>query len=470
MARILIIDDDPLIRSTLTALIEDMGFESEKASTLSEGTAMAREGDFDVVCLDIDLPDGNGLEAVPEISGAPSSPEVIIITGIGDRDSAALAVRNGAWDYIEKPASLEAVRLPLIRALQYRSEKKSPQVKPVALNRDGIVGRSKDIRGCLDLVAQAAGGDANVLITGETGTGKELFARAIHENSPRSSGPFVVVDCSTLTENLVESELFGHERGAFTSAEREHVGMITRAHKGTLFLDEIGELPASVQKAFLRVLQERRFRPVGSSREIESDFRLVVATNRNLEGMGRAGNFRQDLLYRLQTVVIQVPPLRERPDDVRDLALHYMTRICERYGLPPKGFSPEFMDFLVGYDWPGNVRELINTIEGMIVTNQGEPTLYPKHLPQDIRIRGLREHSPDEHVRPASPTADWTEMPNTWKHYKMKCEKAYFRDLMEYSDYDLNEASEVSGLGVHSLYKYLKRNGIPTKRPRLGGG
>ena len=465
MARILIIDNDPLIRSTLTALIGDMGYEAEKAATLSQGVKMAREGAFDVVYLDLDLPDGNGIDSISEISSAPTNPEVIIITGIGGSDGAALAVRNGAWDYIEKPASLEAVKLPLLRALQYRSEKQSKGVRPAVLKQDGIIGAGKDIRHCLDMVAQAAASNANVLITGETGTGKELFAKAIHDNSPRASGPFVVVDCSTLTENLVESELFGHEKGAFTSAEREHTGMIMRAHKGTLFLDEIGELPASVQKAFLRVLQERRFRPVGSSREIESDFRLVVATNRDLESMSKVGKFRQDLLYRLQTVEIRIPALRKRPEDIRELATHYISEICRRYGLAPKGFSPEFMDLLAKYDWPGNVRELINVIEGIVVTNKEEPTLYPKHLPHEIRIRVMRENSSGKQVNEVD-TKEWTALPNTWKNYKFKCERAYFKDLMEYADYDLNNAAEISGLGIHSLYKYLKRNGIPTKKPR----
>ena len=193
------------------------------------------------------------------------------------------------------------------------------------------------------MIAQAAGSDVNVFITGETGTGKELFARAVHENSPRARGNFVVVDCTALPETLVESLLFGHEKGTFTGAEKARDGLVRQAHCGTLFLDEVGELPLNMQKAFLRVLQERRFRPLGGSREIESDFRLVAATNRNLDQMVRAGQFREDLLFRLRSYVIELPPLRERPEDLQELARFYADRFCERYGLPSKGFSPDFI-------------------------------------------------------------------------------------------------------------------------------
>ena len=274
MANVLIIDDDRAMCDMLSGRMRDMGHNATYALTLKAGLKQAFSESFDVVFLDVGMPDGNGLEALPKIRETPSSPEVIIITGAGSPDGAELAIKNGAWDYIEKPLSISAMSLPLIRALQYREDTRTLG-SPVALDREGIVGNSPPMKACFDLMAQASASDANVLITGETGTGKELFAAAIHKNSPRAEKSFVVVDCATLPETLVESMLFGHEKGAFTGADKAKDGLIKQADGGTLFLDEVGELPLSVQKAFLRVLQERRFRPLGGKREIESDFRLV---------------------------------------------------------------------------------------------------------------------------------------------------------------------------------------------------
>ena len=240
-----------------------------------------------------------------------SSPEIIVITGMGHPDEAELAIKSGAWDYIEKPASFEAIKLPLIRALEYRAERK-PKA-PTVLKRNGIIGDSEEITACLELLSQAADSDANVLITGETGTGKELFAKVIHANSRRAKSNFVVVDCTALPETLVESVLFGHARGAFTGAETSEEGLVRQAHGGTLFLDEIGELPVLIQKRFLRVIQEHRFRAVGGRREISSDFRLMAATNRDLEDMVREGRFREDLLFRLRTIADRFAPAERDP-------------------------------------------------------------------------------------------------------------------------------------------------------------
>ena len=314
MASILIIDDDRLVCNMLLDIIQDMGHSVTCSHTLGSGMSKALTENYDLVLLDVGLPDGNGLDAIPRIQKIEPAPQIIIITASGDQNGAELAIRNGAWDYIQKPASVHDMTLPIVRALQYREERKVESrggVAPKLLALDGIVGNCPKMKGRFELVAQAANSEINVLITGETGTGKELFASAIHNNSLRAKKPFVVVDCSALPETLVESILFGHDKGAFTGAEKAREGLIKQADGGTLFLDEVGELPLSVQKAFLRVLQERRFRPVGSSAEISSDFRLIAATNRDLQKMVHEGTFRNDFLFRLRSFIIELPPLRE---------------------------------------------------------------------------------------------------------------------------------------------------------------
>ena len=470
MAKILVIDDDTHIREVCKLVIEGMGHEVETRPSLTKGIEALDQEFYDVVYLDVDLPDGNGLLSIPRITERDRAPEVIIFTGASYPNGAELAIKNGAWDYIEKPATAESMTLPLIRALQYRKEKFAHRPPTVALKREGIIGNSPRVASCLDLVAQAANSDANTLITGETGTGKELFARAIHDNSERAEGPFVVVDCSSLTETLIESVLFGHAKGAFTGAEKKQEGLIKQADKGTLFLDEVGELPFSQQKAFLRVLQERRFRPVGAKEEETSDFRLVAATNKDLETLVAAGDFRNDLLFRLRTMHINIPPLRMRDEDIRELAIHYMNAFCKKYKVPLKGFSPEFLDCLQEYDWPGNVRELVNLMENIIVRAQYEPTLYPKHLPSEVRIRimsGKRlEAQNGLELEPAPPTdaAVPAQTPlGPFDDYKKEAEQRYFKALMQATGGDIHAACELSQLGKQSLYRYLRIHGIPTR-------
>lgn len=462
MAHVLIIDDDEMLCDMLSTMVKQMGHDVTCALTLQDGLEEVSSGDFDVVFLDVRMPDGNGLNILPRIRETSSSPEVIIITGYGDPDGAELAIKNGAWDYIEKPSSIKAMTLPLVRALQYREEKKARK-PPVALNREGIVGNSPQMRACIDLVAQAANSDANVLIIGETGTGKELFAWAIHNNSPRADGNFVVVDCAALPETLVESVLFGHERGAFTGADRAQDGLIKQADGGTLFLDEVGELPLSIQSAFLRVLQERRFRPIGGRQEIASDFRLVAATNRDLDKMVQDGQFRKELLFRLRSFTIELPPLREHPEDIKELALYYTAKICERYGTETKGFSPEFFEALDAYDWPGNVRELVNTVERAIASARHDPILFPKHLPTHIRINVARasvskEVSSEVNQREsAGPSRILPNLRDFRDTIISEAEQQYLRDLMSLAGGKIREACKISGLSRPRLYALLKK-------------
>ncbi|MCG6533653.1 MAG: sigma-54 dependent transcriptional regulator [Syntrophales bacterium LBB04] len=466
MADILIIDDDKGFCYTLLNVVSSLGYKVTCVHTLQEGLKEASTGAFDVVYLDVMLPDGNGLDILPKIREAPSRPEVIIITSRGDPDGAELAIKNGAWDYLQKPSSLKEIILPLIRALQYREEKMAKK-SPLALKRDDIVGHSPQMRACLDHLALAAGSETNVLITGETGTGKELFALAIHENSQRGQGLFVVVDCTALPENLVESILFGHEKGAFTGADKARIGLMKQADGGTLFLDEVGELPLSVQKAFLRAIQERRFRPLGGKEEVESNFRLVAATNRNLDEMVRSGQFRNDLLFRLRSFSIELPRLRERPQDIQDLAMFYTARLCRKYGMGIKGFSPEFFEALLAYEWPGNVRELFQTLERALAAAQQESTLFPKHLPTQIRVvlarsslgEGLPSiELPKDGLTPSTPS--FLPLKSFREALIAEGEKEYLVKLLSHVKGDLREACRLSGLGRSRLYGLLNKYGL----------
>ena len=496
MGNILIIDDDAEVRETLLSLTRRMRHAGEAVGSIADGLARLRLGGVDVAFLDVSLPDGNGLDALAEIKALPDSPEVIILTGRGDADGAELAIQGGVWDYLLKPSPIKETMLALERALKYREGKRG-SCGPVALVMEDVVGRSRSMRACFDAVAGAAGAVSSVLITGETGTGKELFARTIHQNSARAAKPFVVVDCAALTETLVESTLFGHKKGAFTGADSDRVGLVKLADSGTLFLDEVGEMPLNLQKAFLRVLQERRFRPVGATQEVESDFRLMAATNRDLDAMVEEGAFRSDLLYRLKTIPICLPPLRERPEDIKPLCVFRVGQLCEQYNLPLKGFDQDFFHVLEGYAWPGNVRELFNVLERAFVSSNSARTLFSMHLPQDVRIKvakaSLRrpagaDAQPEAQAATqagtvaasasgagttAAPCCDsWPELTQalgeTLKSCKDVVERRYLEALLKRAGGDVQKAVEASGLSRSHLYALLKKWGLSMDGPGIG--
>jgi two-component system NtrC family response regulator len=458
---ILIVDDDPVLAEMLTLHLGRAGYQATSASTLADGVALAHNGAFDVIFLDVQMPDGNGLQFFPRFAEAPSQPEIIIMTGSGDPDGAKKAIQLGAWSYLEKPNILREMLLPLTRALQFREEKKKINVMPVALKRDGIIGKSPSLRPCLDQLAKAAISDANLLITGETGTGKEVFARAVHDNSGRSQKAFVVVDCASLPETLIESTLFGHVKGAFTGADRTVSGLVKMAEGGTLFLDEIGEMPERIQKSLLRVLQERRFRPVGATREEVGDFRVIAATNRDLDQFVDHGLFRADLLYRLRSLTLHLPPLRERKEDIRPLARHFLIRLCDRARVTTKGMADELFDYLAAYDWPGNVRELQQTMEQVFANAVHHPTLFPNHLPAHIRVcktlAGLKSDSISESTT-ASISAPTTLV--SWKKYKTLNEADYLHQLIAIANGNIKEMCRISGLSRARLYQLLGLHGL----------
>ncbi len=466
MAKILIIDDDVVMVELLSQRVRERGHDISCAYTIETGLNAAQSGDFAVVFLDVRLPDGNGLDALPEIRKVRSSPEVIIMTGAGDPDGAELAIKSGAWDYLEKPSSITMMILPLVRALQYRDIRLA-QKPLMALKRQGIVGSNPHIMSCLEKVAHAAAYDASVLVTGETGTGKELFAWAIHENSARADKNFVVVDCATLSDTLVESVLFGYRKGAFTGADRSREGLIKQADGGTLFLDEVGELPLAVQKAFLRVLQERRFRPLGGKEELSSDFRLVAATNRDLDKMVREGQFRSDLLYRIRSFTIELPALREYPEDIPALVTYHVGRLAERHGENIRGFSPDFLEALKAYDWPGNVRELVNALERVLAAAGNGATLFPKDLPPHIRVKMARSAIVNKStaVKGDPPPTGLKELPKLQDlrdEAIARVEQQYLRDLMAVSADNIKKACAISGLSRSRLYELMKKYQEPS--------
>ncbi len=456
MASILIIDDDIVLCSMLFEQLSAAGHHAVQAHTLSDGRSCAADRGFDVVLLDVQLPDGNGLEHIAAFKRTSLEPEVIIITGQGEADGAERAVRSGAWSYIAKPHVLRELDLHLARALQYRRERRKITKVPVALKRSRIIGSSAAISRCLDRVAAAAGSDVSVLISGDTGTGKELFAKAIHENSRRSQENFIIVDCAALPETLIESTLFGHVKGAFTNADRDHDGLVKHAHRGTLFLDEVGELPPAIQKTFLRLLQEHEYRPVGSTRQQFSDFRLVAATNKNLDEMVAAGIFREDLLFRLKAFTIELPPLKERKEDLRELVSYFMHDICQRYSLETKGISADFLDTLAAHDWPGNVRELSQVMEQVITNPLLGPTCFSIHLPESFRIMQVRAGFQQE--RPST-TAGGTCLP-PWRSFKDHCEIDYLQRLSGATAGNVAKACRLSGLSRSRLYQMISKHGL----------
>lgn len=478
MARVLIIDDNPDICDTMESLITRLTHECEAAHTLAQGLERIRQGDVDVVFLDVSLPDGSGLDILPEIMAQPESPEVIILTGQGDPDGAELAIEGGAWDYLLKPSSVRDISLTLGRALKYREERLGKS-GPDSLDLSLVVGESSVMQASFKLMAQAARSETNVLITGETGTGKELFARTIHDNSDRNSGSFVVVDCASLTESLVESTLFGHRKGAFTGAQSDRIGLVKLADGGTLFLDEVGEMPLSIQKSFLRVLQEHTFRPVGDTREQSSNFRLVAATNRDLDDRVDQGEFRSDLLFRIKTMRIHLPPLRQRTEDIKALSMHHVTRLCDQYGLPSKTFGSDFVAMLKSFDWPGNVRELFNILERAVIAAGEEKTLYTMHLPRSLRIAVARAQirkmtgtdvPSEKNDSPGETRAGrigqqifediFDQQLPSLREFKSTAEKVYLGELIRQCNGSLPEILKRSHLSRSHLYSLLKKYGL----------
>lgn len=462
MPDILIVDDDKTLCSMLLRRLKSKGHFVTCTHTLNEGLDTARAGNFDVVFLDVNFPEGNGLKSLSDFAGVSSAPEIIIMTGAGSPTGAEVAIKSGAWSYLEKPHVIRDLLLPLTRALEFRREKQKSDTTKVVLKRDKIIGDSPAIQTCLNQLANAATAEAGVLLTGETGTGKELFARGVHENSIRADKPFIIVDCASLPETLIESTLFGHTKGAYTGAERSKEGLIQLADGGTLFLDEVGELPFDIQKKFLRVIQEGKYRPVGSTTELHSDFRLVAATNRDLEQMSQTGSFRSDLLFRLRSFHIHLPPLRSRIEDIPALATHIVSRLCQRLRIEIKVLTSDFIAPLEDHHWSGNVRELYQLLEEVCASAYHHQTLFAYHLPDHIRIN-LAQHQLQSSAATITETgivSATVNKPLPWKEHKATMEKEYIAHLMHYAADNIPEACKTSGLSRARIYQLLKKHAI----------
>lgn len=385
--RILVIDDEAGLRHTLELILSDEGYDILTAADGEEGLRLAIAEEPDMILCDIRMPRLDGLDFVQRYREASGSALIIVMSAYGSRETAIEAMRLGAYDYISKPFNADEVLLAIRKAeeretLQREVRRLRAKVQEVE-GFEEVIGRSAAFREVLDLAARVAPYPTTVLITGESGTGKEAVARAIHRASPRRDAPFVGVNCGAIPENLLESELFGHEKGAFTGAERARDGLFTEADGGTLFLDEIGELPVSLQVKLLRVLQERRLRPVGGAQEREVDVRVLAATSRDLVQEVEDGRFREDLFYRINVIHLHLPPLRTRPEDIQALAEHFMRRHGGRLGIEAEPLSPEMLTLLARYSWPGNVRELENVVERGLVLSGGR--LAEEHLPGHVR-------------------------------------------------------------------------------------
>ena len=386
-ARILLVDDDAAFRRALAMELEASGFEVVPAGTGAEAVRNATRLEPDVVLLDLRLPDADGIEVLRSLHEACPGSEVIMLTGHGNIDTAIEAIRKGAFDFVTKPCPLDELEIRIQRALERRSLRRRTSLLERGLTipdlGQSFVGESPAFRRLLQLIDRAAASDSTVLLSGETGTGKELVAKLLHARSPRRGRPFVVIECAALQEGLLLSELFGHERGAFTGAERAKPGLFEVAHGGTIFLDEIGEISHATQVKLLRVLDTSTFRHVGGTAEIHVDVRVIAATNRDLPSMVRQGRFREDLYYRLSTIAIELPPLRERAGDVELLATHFTRKFNERYGFS-KRIAPGTLEVLRCHSWPGNLRELLHAIEAAMVVCNGSGIL-PAHLPEALR-------------------------------------------------------------------------------------
>ena len=469
----LIIDDKKYVADIVMQQAARLDVEMNFAPTLKQGlhACQVKGGGFDVIMMRDIISGHASCFTIQDFQATPLSPEIIIYTQEGNPEHAEHALENGAWDYVIDPYPEKKLIGMLRRVLRYRHnrtqdfEEKERKIRE-QLQDHGIIGSSAAIQNCLSLVTSIAQSDASVLITGETGTGKELFTSAIHSISSRSRNNLTIVDCAALPSTLIESILFGHAKGSFTGADKKQKGLVKQADGGTLFLDEIGEMPHEIQKKFLRVLQEQKYLPVGSNVPESSDFRLIAATNRDLDAMVKQGTFRDDLLFRLKTFQLELPPLRTRRTDISELAYSFRNRYCKKHKLKKKLLSTDYLMTLSKYQWPGNVRELFRAIEYSMADAYDSTALEPVHLPLNIRLAVTKEKL--QNLQPGVATestrpGDLSSIP-TIKEDREKAigvqEKQYLENLLTITDGNIKQCCETAGLSRSRLYDLLKKYGL----------
>jgi DNA-binding NtrC family response regulator len=453
-SKVLIVDDEPSIARSLTRVLEDRGYQVRSAGTGREGLAEAEAWRPQIILLDVKLPDADGLDLLPKFRRVESTAQVIVLTAYADTKVAVQAIKRGAADFLRKPYDMDEVVLAVETARKasardgylavYRRRERGRYAE------EQLLGQCEPMRELLDLVRRVSRSDAtSVLVLGESGTGKELVARAVHFESDRRRAPFMELNCSAMQETLLENELFGHERGAYTGATHLKRGLVELSDGGTLFLDEVADLPASTQAKLLRFIEHRTFKRVGGNVDISVDIRIVAATNANLEGAVRNGSFREDLFWRLHVVRVELPPLRERGDDVNLLAEHFLQSFAVKFRKGFRYVSPEVKGLFLGYRWPGNVRELRNLVERIVLLEDGVG-LEPRHLPSEFLGRAHE-----------SPRVDATSDPASSPLRSLQdVEEEHILRVLSYCRGNKSQAARVLGLSRQGLLERLKRTAL----------
>lgn len=453
---VLLIDDDASHAEIAGESLERAGYDVTLAHSGESGLRKFREGEFDVVLTDLRLPDTDGMEVLKRIKATDADAEVIIITGYGSVEKAVEALQLGAYSFLEKPLNRDALRNTVAKALDRRqlsiANRELHRLVNEKFGYEGIIGNSPAMHQVFNRLRQVAPTDARALITGENGTGKELVARALHFNSKRREGPLVAVNCGALTGGVLDSELFGHVKGSFTGAVKDHVGKFEAADGGTLFLDEVGEMPLETQVKLLRVIENKEVTPVGSNKPHPIDVRIISATNKNLVEQVSSGKFREDLFFRLKVVEIHLPALRERQGDIPLLAQSFINEFAKQYDKPVKGIDHVALNGLIAHPWPGNVRELRNTMEEMVVLAQGD-TLSGNDLPQNLQREGLS-------AKPVSINSGETGAASLVGMSMEQIEREAIRHTLKANEGNRERTSKMLGIGERTLYRKLKEYGL----------
>ncbi len=463
MFSILVVDDQKELRDQILCILKDRGYQVDEASDGREAANILKSKEFALVLCDVQMPNMTGMELLKHIRQEEYSTVIALITAHGNVRDAVEAIREGAFDYVEKPID-EQKLMDMVEKAQraYEMVEKLQYSAPVMSSGEGreFVGTSRSMKNVFQMVERLTRVTTSVLIRGENGTGKELVARAIHYNSPRKEGPFVAVNCAAIPENLIESELFGHEKGAFTGADQRHIGKFQYAARGTLFLDEIGDTSLATQVKLLRVLQEHTFTPVGSNREVKADVRIIAATNRDLEKLIKEGKFREDLYYRLNVMPIFLPSLREREADIPSLVLHFIEKFNKEHNNRIKGITPEALQIFEAYHWPGNIRELENAMEhAFVIENTEMITIFA--LPEYIRKASRKVHEPKYERQSSQSGLNFTGM--DWDSGKEAFERDFIVQALKNSKGKINLASEQSNIPKNTLLRKIKKYNIIPK-------
>lgn len=465
--RVLIVDDESELRKTVRSVLEnsnpEITWQFQEADTGLAAIQKLKHSEFDLVLMDVRMPEMNGLDALRKIKSDDPRTFVVLMTAQASLSDAIEAIKEGAYDYLEKPVQPTKMLKIVDKALEAREMVASLAFSNPVFDDDTdteFVGTSQQMKKIFDLIYRLAKVETNVLIRGENGTGKELVASAIHFNSQQKNGPFIAVNCGAIPENLMESEFFGHEKGAFTGASERKIGMFQSASGGTLFLDEIGELSAALQVKLLRVLQERKFTPVGSTREVKTNARIIAATNRNLEKAIEDGSFREDLFYRLNVMPIFLPPLRERKDDIPALVDYFIKKFSKRHQREIVSIEPRTLAAIVNFSWPGNIRELENVIEHCFIMENSN-TITFESLPENVIKASQQPVVANNAVKPSSQSR--TDVVLNFDSFKEQSEKDFIISALKANNGRINQTVAHANIPKNTLLRKIKKYGIQPK-------